>query len=178
MLLKIKDLEVKDLPFDQVWNSGEIDFSGSGFTQRGELKATGLASLLPHTGGEIRIKGSVSVELESPCDRCLGSASFPINSPFDLFYKPAESASEAEETAIDEGEAEIGYYELPGLELEQVLAEYVLLQLPMQRVCQPDCKGICPICGGNRNETPCTCETHPPDDRWSSLKSLKQDKNR
>jgi uncharacterized protein len=92
---------------------------------------------------------------------------------FDLFYKPAEAVSAAEdEVAIDEGEAEMGFYELPGLELEEILREQVLLQLPMQRVCSEDCKGICPVCGANRNETDCHCETHSADDRWSALKEI------
>ena len=57
-------------------------------------------------------------------------------------------------------------------ELEQILREQVLLQIPMQRVCKPDCQGICPVCGANRNETACRCEVHPTDDRWSALKKV------
>ena len=86
-------------------------------------------------------------------------ASFPIDAPFDLFYRPwTEAAEEGEEAAIDEGEAEMGFYELPGLELEDIIREQLLLQLPMQRVCSAECKGICPICGANRNEVACKCE--------------------
>ena len=58
-----------------------------------------------------------------------------------------------EEVEIDEGEAEIGFYEDGGMELEDILREQVLLALPMQRVCSDVCKGICPVCGKNRNET-------------------------
>ena len=45
-----------------------------------------------------------------------------------------------------------------GMELEDILREQILLVMPMQRVCSEDCKGICPVCGGNRNETPCDCK--------------------
>jgi uncharacterized protein len=111
--------------------------------------------------------------MEAECDRCLGRATFPIDAPFDLFYRPAETAAvEEEEVAIDEGEAEMGFYEMPGLELEEILREQVLLQLPMQRVCSEACKGICPVCGLNRNETECRCETRAADDRWSALKDF------
>ena len=82
---------------------------------------------------------------------------------------------EVEEVAIDEGEAEMGFYELPGLELEDILREQVLLQLPMQRVCSETCKGICPMCGANRNEVHCSAmptATKPGDDRWKALKDL------
>ena len=63
-----------------------------------------------------------------------------------------------EEVEIDEGEAELGFYQGGGMELEDILREQILLAMPMQRVCREDCKGICPTCGGNRNETPCDCK--------------------
>jgi uncharacterized protein len=172
MLLSIKEMEVRKLRFAETWKPGEFDFSDSGFTQTGPLVAQGVAELLPNTGDEVRVKGSVVTDLETECDRCLGKASFHIDVPFDLFYKPADTVGEDEEAAIDEGEAEIGFYELPGLELEDILREQVLLQLPMQRICSESCKGICPICGANRNETNCRCEAHPADDRWMALKDF------
>jgi uncharacterized protein len=179
MLLSIKELEVRKLPFAHTWQPGEIDFSDSGTTQSGPLSADGEAELLPHTGGELHVKGQVKTTLETECDRCLGVATFPVDTPFDLYYKLLDpSAPVEDEIAIDEGEAEMGFYELPGLELEEILREQVLLQLPMQRVCGESCKGICPVCGGNRNESVCQCNealpesSRPNDDRWSALKTV------
>ena len=77
-----------------------------------------------------------------------------------------------EEVEIDEGEAEIGFYEGGGMELEDILREQVLLALPMQRVCNEACKGICPLCGKNRNETTCDCHVEAADDRWGALRNL------
>ena len=174
MLLSIKEMEVRKLPFAETWKPNGFDFSDSGVIQKGPLTAQGVAELLPHTGGQVRVQGRVVADLDTECDRCLGRASFHIDAPFDLFYRPLASVAEqgGEEVAIDEGEAEIGFYELPGLELEDIIREQLLLQLPMQRVCSEDCKGICPICGANRNETACTCQARPGDDRWMALKDL------
>ncbi len=173
MLLSIKEMEVRKLPFADTWQPGEIDFSDSSATQSGPLAAEGVAELLAHTGGEVRVKGRVKATLDTTCDRCLGKATFAIDAPFDLFYKPASAiAVKEEEVAIDEGEAEMGFYNMPGLVLEDILREQVLLQLPMQTVCSETCKGICPVCGANRNETDCHCEVHPGDDRWSALKNI------
>ena len=44
------------------------------------------------------------------------------------------------------------------------------LALPMKPLCREDCRGLCPVCGGNRNVTACACETHVPDPRWTALK--------
>jgi uncharacterized protein len=172
MLLSIKEMEVRDLAFDRAWQPGEIDFSDSGVEQKGPLTGKGVAKLLPDAGDEVEVKGQVSADMQVECDRCLQTAAIHVDAPFDLFYKPAEEQSEAEEVALDEGEAEMGFYEMPGLVLEDILREQVMLQLPMQRLCRPDCKGICPVCGGNRNEVECHCEAHPGDDRWSGLKSI------
>jgi uncharacterized protein len=53
-----------------------------------------------------------------------------------------------------------------------VLREQVLLSLPARTLCQPDCKGLCPRCGVNRNETACSCDTGPSDPRWEALAGL------
>jgi uncharacterized protein len=172
MLLSIKELEVKKVRFDETFPPGEIDFSGSEVIQTAPLHAEGIAELLQHTGGEVRIKGRMATVIEAECDRCLGTAHFAIDAPFDLFYRPDAAHPVEDEVAIDEGEAEIGFYQESGLVLEDILREQVLLQLPMQRVCGEACKGICPVCGRNRNETSCQCEEIPADDRWSALRNL------
>jgi uncharacterized protein len=172
MLLSIKEMEVRELPFAETWEPNGFDFSDPAVTQKGPLLAEGTAELLPHTGGEVRVHGRIQTDLETECDRCLGRAPFHIDTLFDLFYRPLESTVGEEEVAIDEGEAEMGFYELPGLQLEDIVREQVLLQLPMQRVCSATCKGICPVCGTNRNETNCSCQPPSGDDRWMALKDL------
>ncbi len=172
MLLSIKEMEVRKVRFAETWEPDGFDFCDPAVIQKGPLVAQGVAELLPDTGGEIRVQGRIQADLETECDRCLGRAAFHIDAPFDLFYRPLESAGAEEEVAIDEGEAEMGFYELPGLQLEDIVREQVLLQLPMQRVCSDACKGICPVCGANRNETNCSCEPPSGDDRWMALKDL------
>ena len=89
-----------------------------------------------------------------------------------MYYRPVSDIAKEEEVEIDEGEAEIGFYEDGGMELEDILREQVLLALPMQRVCSEDCKGICPVCGKNRNETGCDCKVESTSDRWEALRNL------
>jgi uncharacterized protein len=174
MLFSIKELELRKIRFDETFQAGEIDFPGTELKQSGPLRAEGEVELLPHTDGEVRIKGSLQGAMAAECDRCLSEVLFAIDTSIDLFYRPASDieADENEEIEIDDGEAEIAFYEGKGIELEQLVAEQVLLLLPMQVVCNEACKGICPVCGGNRNQTGCTCQTVPADDRWSALKDL------
>lgn len=172
MLLSIKEMELRKIRFDETFAPGQIDFSGESLEQQTALHAEGSAELLPHTEGEVRIKGKYSVQMGAVCDRCLGAARFPIETTFDLFYRPMSFIARDEEVEIDEGEAELGFYEGGGIELEDILREQVLLALPMQRVCDEACKGICPVCGKNRNEGDCGCAPATADTRWSALKDL------
>ncbi len=172
MFLSIKEMELRKVRFDETFAPGQIDFTEEFLEQIAPLQVTGTAELLAHTEGEMRIQGKYSVEMGSICDRCLGSARFPIDAGFDLFYRPVSFLAREEEVEIDEGEAEIGFYENGGIELEDVIREQVLLALPMQRVCSEECRGICPACGRNRNESACECLPGPGDARWSSLRDL------
>ncbi len=172
MFLSVKELELRKVRFDETFEPGQIDFSGQELQQESPLRTTGSAELLAHSDGELRIQGRYSVEITTQCDRCLGSARFALEAGFDLFYRPVTDIAREEEVAIDEGEAEIGFYENGGIELEEILREQVLLALPMQRVCSEVCKGICPVCGKNRNETECDCKVEQVSDRWGALRKL------
>lgn len=174
MFLSIKEMEVRKVRFDETFPPGEIDFSDAGVRQASKLHAEGVAELLANTDGEVRITGRLAVTLASECDRCLAEAKFPLDTKFDLFYRPSTSLAAEEEVAIDEGEAEIGFYKGAGMELEDILREQIMLLLPMQLVCFAECKGICPVCGRNRNEVACDCREVPANDRWSALRKLSE----
>jgi len=172
MFLSVKELEVRKIRFDETFAPGKIDFSGENLDQGSPLHATGTAELVEESEAQIRFRGNYSVEMTAQCDRCLGSARFPLSAAFDLFYRPASEIAREEEIEIDEGEAEIGFYEGRGIELEDILQEQVVLALPMQRVCSEACKGICPVCGKNRNEAACDCREEPVNDVWGALRKL------
>ena len=201
MLLSIKEMEVRSLPFAETWQPGAFDLQDSGAVQKSPLVAEGVAELVPYGAGEVRVHGLAVTDLETECDRCLSRAHFHIDAPFDLRYRPSSAVikenarkdalkrgaaaravrekQEEEEIALDESEAEVGFYELPGLELDDIIREQLLFQLPMQRVCSESCKGICPHCGSNRNEKSCECEVtpgrdeaKPGDERWGALKKI------
>ncbi len=171
MFFRVRDLEIRAARFDVELAPDVIEFLDPKLRQKGLLRAAGKVELVVDSLGEIRAKGHLSVCMEADCDRCLDPASFPIDSDFELYYRPVEEGY-GEEKAIDESEAQIGFYEGDGLELNDVLREEVLLELPMQRVCSVSCKGICPVCGQNRNQIECACHAAAVDDRWAALKKL------
>ena len=178
MQFTVVDLEREPIQFSAALAPGTIDFGGEA-EQVGDLAAEGRAEVLHEHRGpkeivpDIRLKGSFRGLFEVPCARCVEPVEIPLSAEFDLIFRPAEADSEALERSITAPETEIGYYQKDSLLLEDVLREQVLLSLPVRTLCKPDCKGLCPRCGENRNHHPCTCEEGPSDPRWEALAGLR-----
>lgn len=173
VFISLKELELKPIRFSLDIAPGEIPFDRQ-ITQTSPLHAEGKAEMLHASLGEMRIHGKLTVKMEAPCDRCLEPAAVAIDREFDLTYAPAAAQRQAGgEKEVEEAAVEVGFYEGSGLELNDVLREVVLLDLPMQTVCREDCKGICPSCGGNRNQQMCDCHAETVDDRWNQLKKFR-----
>jgi uncharacterized protein len=171
VFFNIRDLEVRAAPFDVELGGGAIEFPDLRLRQIGPLKAVGKAEMVSDLLAEVRVSGHLSVQMEADCDRCLEPAACPIDGDFELYYQPV-TEDLGEEKVLKPGEVEMGFYEGDGVELNDVLREFVLLSLPMQKLCQAECKGICPVCGQNRNLNECHCQAETADDRWSALKSI------
>lgn len=172
VLLSLQELELRPVHFDLELPVGEIEFDKK-IKQVTPLRAKGMAKLLNNSLGEIRVKGHLHVQMEAPCDRCLETASLPLERPFDLLYYPADELELSGADEIEKEASEVAYYEGGRLELNDVLREVVLLELPMQVVCSEACKGICPKCGQNRNTHNCGCTAGAADDRWTKLRALR-----
>lgn len=179
MFFHIRDLELRPGRFDVELAPGVVEFLDQKLRQAGPMKAAGTVELVIGSLGEVRVAGHLSVLMEADCDRCLEPARCPIDGDFELYYRPVaegygEDVALVALDKLDKSEAEMGFYEGDGLELNDALREYVLLALPMQRICREDCKGICPVCGRNRNLSECDCHAEAVDDRWAALKKLQQ----
>ena len=170
MFLSIRELELGKVRFTEAFPPESIEFFDKKLWQASPVQVSGTAELNGATA-EIRVRGHITVLMEAECDRCLETATFPLDTDFELFYMPASSL-EAAEASIDESELEMGFYEEEGLELTAVVREQILLSLPMQRLCRPDCRGLCPLCGQNRNVSSCGCQPKPVDDRWGALRDI------
>jgi uncharacterized protein len=171
VFINVQELQLKPIRFQVDIPADEIDY-GSNMSQASPLHAEGKAQLLNHSLGEIRIQGKLNVKMQATCDRCLETASFPVQNEFDLVYMP-EGEETGGEDEVDQGAIEVGFYQGNGLALNDVLREVVLLALPMQLVCSEACKGICPACGQNRNQRECGCDVRAADDRWNKLKEFR-----
>jgi uncharacterized protein len=106
------------------------------------------------------------------CGRCLTDYQQPISVAFDEEFfatihvtmgTPLPKPDVDDAFVIDENHM---------LDLGNAIREYTLLALPIAPVCREDCQGLCPHCGVNRNESPCSCIEEITDERMAALRKL------
>jgi len=179
MLIKVKDLALRKIEFDESFAPGMIDLV-EGVEQKTPLKASGRAELLRENWGagkiveDIRLVGSLSTQIEVRCARCLDPVPNRVQENFDLVYRPQGVDAVGAEASISRAETEIGYYQGEGLLLEDVLKEQILLALPVKQVCRRDCRGFCPHCGSNLNLESCNCVSTMTEPRWAALEDIRK----
>ncbi len=179
MEFRILELEREPADFDLNLAPGAIDY-GEEAEQVAPLATSGRAEVIhEHRGpkdvvADIRLKGSYAGKFQLPCARCLEPVEIPVSAEFDLVFRPLRADADAPERSITASETEIGYYQKDSLLLEDVLREQVLLSLPVRTLCKPDCKGLCPHCGANRNLQPCSCDEGSNAPRWEALTGLQK----
>ena len=168
MFLDIHELKRRKRDFAEQLPPGRIDF-GNDVSQVEPLEVEGSAELV---ASDIRLRGSLRTAVEIACARCLEPIFHPVEIEFVLFYRPIQTIARAEEVEIKPAELEIGFYHGSGLSLEDAIKEQILLALPMKSICRPDCAGLCPQCGQNRNVAACNCRSLPEDNRWTPLEKF------
>jgi uncharacterized protein len=119
--------------------------------------------------------GTVKTTLELPCSRCVEPFQLPVENTFDLRYQPHAVNTGEGEREIEEDDLTTAFYENDQINLRELMREQCYLALPMKPLCRDDCKGLCSICGTNRNRGTCDCKREWEDPRLAVLKTLKRE---
>jgi len=129
--------------------------------------------ILPVEGGCL-VRGRLAGVFVLPCSRCAEDAALPFEERFEHFVAlPSGEKGEAEKQEYEqEAHLRILAGGLPELDLAGVCGEELVLALPVKALCVPDCKGLCPVCGTNRNMAACGCAEEA-DPRLAPLRGLK-----
>lgn len=111
------------------------------------------------------VDGTLDYTVNYVCSRCL--------EPFD--HKQRTRLSE--DFTDDEGHVndETHYAEGGAVDVNPYIEESIQLDLEFFPICQEDCKGLCPVCGINRNEATCSCNMERTDPRLEALRGLLSD---
>ncbi len=169
MAIDLTNLNESSLAFDKELAAGEIELIDENIELPGPVRIKGEVR---RDGVEIIATGVIEADASINCTRCMTPVEHKLSVPFDVKYLSAEAAAERESDELDASELDAAVIPEDGLELADLAREQIVLSVPMQFFCKPDCKGLCTICGGNRNLIDCNCGEKEIDPRWAALKDI------
>ena len=116
------------------------------------------------------------ITVEKSCGRCLTTFTAPVSIELEeQFYPVVDVATGAPVEAPPDADEANSIDSQHILDLYEIVRQELLLESESLRNCRPDCKGLCPQCGQDRNTDPCTCQDEAIDLRWAGLKALQTD---
>ncbi len=114
----------------------------------------------------------VETALDLECGRCLEPLSLPLKSGFRYTLVPLRD-QEAQKEELSEEDVSFSHYQDDLIDLNVLVYEQILLQVPMKPLCAEDCRGLCPQCGVRLNAETCQCRPLAVDTRMEALKNFK-----
>ena len=126
-------------------------------------------------GSEVDVLGQIHATVPQTCGRCTEEFASPVSADVALRFAP--KPARVDNTELGRDDLDVDFYVDDQIDLDRVLETETTLALPMKPLCDPECRGLCLVCGANRNVTPCTCPERAPDPRLAVLKTLTERKN-
>lgn len=129
---------------------------------------------LMRTSQGILVTGTLRTRLRTTCMRCLEEAELEVQLDLEEEFHPVTYIGDVPLDDVPEEEYDEALLidEHHMLDLREVIRQGLWLAAPMETLCRPDCAGLCPRCGGNRNLGECQCDEAAVDPRWAALQIL------
>jgi uncharacterized protein len=123
----------------------DIHFEYPEVTLKPDLRVTDFSGVarISRTPQGIFVQGEFRGTAPAECVRCLSEFEQPLHTKFDELYA-FDKRSVTESGLILPEDANI--------DLEPLVRDYLLIEMPISPVCKTECRGLCPICGENLNE--------------------------
>ena len=147
--------------------TGQLDAAAYGyeeFSLDGPLTVSGR--LVNSGSGRFAAALSWQGSLIQQCARCGRSFTAPTSGQLETDFTLTP-------TADTEGEEQIWPIRDDEADVAEAVLNEIWFHCPMQPLCRPDCRGLCPVCGADLNQRSCSCVQEDIDPRWEKLKSLK-----
>ncbi|MCM8775546.1 MAG: DUF177 domain-containing protein [Candidatus Omnitrophica bacterium] len=138
----------------QEYNAKELDME---FVDLKYCRPLSLDGVMEKDEDTLTFRGHITSEVEHTCGRCLKVVRESIDCPFELFYDIR------------------GKFELDTL---SDLRELLILDHPISFICASDCRGLCPNCGANLNESPCACMNESRQKTFSAIQQIRMTKKK
>ena len=112
----------------------------------------------------VLVSGTVTAPVTGECARCLTPVSDAVSVPVtELFAHPDSTTEQTSE------EDEVSHLVGDMLDLEPVVRDALVLDLPLSPLCRDDCRGLCAGCGERLDDLPADHTHTTTDPRWAAL---------
>lgn len=115
----------------------------------------------------LKISGNLDLHLQIPCDRCLESVEVPIQTEIskdvDMNLTEGERVENLDEQPYISGH---------NLDVDRLVYDELIVNMPMKVLCRENCKGVCNRCGANLNYGTCDCDVTELDPRMSVIRDI------
>lgn len=129
---------------------------------------------LMRTSQGVLVTGTLRTRLQAECHRCLEPYEADVELDVEEEFLPIVRIKDApvDDVPMEERDEALLIDSEHILDMSEMIRQELWLALPMEGLCRPDCAGLCPYCGGNRNLGECHCEAIPIDPHWAVLQAF------
>lgn len=160
-LTEVTSGKLSKIPFSHRFIPEIEEKTNFGIIAISEFDITGEVS---KRGSVMEIDFTIKGEIEYSCARCLDSVSRVFEKEVHkTVFRTAPTDSEDEDWYLSEDHL---------LDLDQIVVDEIVMDLPYQVVCSNECKGLCANCGVNLNHETCSCNSERIDPRLEILKNF------
>lgn len=173
MKIKIDEIPESGLSFDVQDEGRALNEIAGGTLDFSFLSPVKAHLEISRQGRSLFVSGEIKASIRLICSRCAREFDYPFDAPFSTYYERAGKGGERE-SELKPADLEMNFIEGDELDTAELLLGQIALELPMQPLCTPECRGLCPRCGLDLNLGDCGCggETGP-GSKFSKLKDLK-----
>ena len=169
MKVNIADLAANagmEAPFSFEMEAANLDLGAQDYRIEGKVLVEGTVL---YTGRRWRAAGIIRCTKAFDCDRCLAPCEEAQEHSFsEEFRREGEGGENEDEVNVFSGDA---------IDLSDLVRDTILAAQPLSKLCKPDCRGLCAVCGANLNEGDCGCDRDVPDPRLAALRDLWRQEN-
>lgn len=166
MLINVTKVKSTTQCSEKLTLAESVDAAAYGYPELSLVSNLQFAGQIENAAPFLELQGRVSAKLRLSCSRCLTDFEQSISADI------AETFTNKPEALSEDDEYEVSFFSGDEIDIAPALLRALLLELPMQPLCRPDCKGLCPDCGADLNQQPCSCNHQDIDIRLSKLQAL------
>lgn len=143
-----------NLPLTAEWLAAECPDLDATPAAKGGLTFRGRLSRVED---DVFLRGAIRGALACTCARCLEPAKLPLDLPVNVTFVAREEASADADEEDEDEDVDVAPFDGDEVDIGPQLREHIILAMPINPLCRESCAGLCPFCGGNRNQIPCDC---------------------